>query len=210
MINISDCIPTLAAIQRRTAPKRSGAATPAALQEMADYLDACGYTRVIPKLYDNILDYGAREIEGLNTRGLFIRGTCGIGKTLGVSCLAARFGWPVIQAKQLQAAFLSAESDDAFWRIVDAYDFFDKPQTLVIDDIGTESCPVMKYGTATNIIADVLDRRYFMGWQRHGVRTIITSNLSDTDLCERYGLRSEDRMNEMFEFVTATGDSLRK
>jgi hypothetical protein len=45
---------------------------------------------------------------------------------------------------------------------------------------------------------------------RHGVRTIITCNLTDKQLRDRYGLRIDDRMNEMFEFATVDGVSLRK
>jgi DNA replication protein DnaC len=176
---------------------------------MTQYLTGCGYRGENPQVYDAIREYGAAEEEGKNTKGLFLRGACGIGKSYGVFCLAAKFQWPVISAKQLQAAFMSY-SDDAFLRLVDGVDEFDRPHTIVIDDIGTEDCPVMKYGTATNMIADVLDRRYYMGFHRHNVRTIVTCNLSDEQLRERYGLRIDDRMNEIFKFATVNGKSLRQ
>ena len=210
MIELKDCIPTIDELLRRGEQKENGRPTSEALTEMARFLDACRYTDSNPDVYDAVLEYGAAELEGKNNKGLFIRGACGIGKSYGVACLAARFKWPVIAAKQLQAAYLSAKSDDEFWRLVDARDFFDRPQTIVIDDVGTEDCPIMKYGTATNLIADVLDRRYYQGFQREGVRTIVTCNLTDKQLQERYGLRIDDRMDEMFTFATVTGKSLRK
>jgi len=210
MIEIKDCIPTIDELLRRGQRKENGRPSADAVTTIASYLDAAGYRADNSEVYDAVLEYGAAELEHKNHKGLFIRGACGIGKSYGVACLAARFKWPVIAAKQLQAAYLSAKSDDDFWRLVDARDFFDRPQTIVIDDVGTEDCPVMKYGTATNLIADVLDRRYYQGFQREGVRTIVTCNLTDEQLRERYGLRIDDRMDEMFTFATVTGKSLRK
>jgi DNA replication protein DnaC len=210
MIELKDCIPTMADLQRRAEQKRNGKPSAEAIKTMLEYLQVCGYRDDNGDVFDAIVEYGAAELENRNGRGLFIRGGCGIGKSYGVACLAAYFKWPVIPAKVLQAAYMSAESDDQFWEFVDAVDFFGKPLTVVIDDIGTEDFPVMKYGTATNLIADVLDRRYYNGFQRHGVRTIVTCNLTDQQLRDRYGLRIDDRMNEMFKFATVEGRSLRK
>lgn len=210
MIELKDCIPTIQDLARRGAPPKYEKPSRDAIQEMTWFLKGCNYTRENPAVFDRICEYGAAEEEGKNHKGLFIRGPVGVGKSYGVACLAARFKWPILSAQQLQAAFLSAKSDDDFWKLVDALDFFGRPQTIVIDDVGTEDCPVMKYGTATNVIADVLDRRYYQGFHRGGVRTIVTCNLTDEQLRERYGVRIDDRMNEMFAFATVTGKSLRK
>ena len=210
MIELKDCIPTVAELLRRGQAKTNERPSAAALTEMAEYLDYCGYTASNPDVYDAVLEYGAAELEGKNHKGLFIRGVCGIGKSYGVACLAVKFKWPVIAAKQWQAAFMAAQSDNEFLQLVDALDFFERPQTIVIDDVGTEDCPVMKFGTPSNVIADVLDRRYYQGFQRDGVRTIVTCNLSDDQLRARYGLRIDDRINEMFAFATVKGKSLRK
>lgn len=210
MIELKDCIPTIDELRRRAEQKRNAPASAEAIKTMAEHLRLCGYTNSNPEVYRAIIEYGASELEGKNSRGLFIKGACGIGKSFGVSCLAAIFKWPVIPAKVLQAAFMSAEKEDQFWQLVEARDFFGKPLTVVIDDIGTEDFPVMKYGTATNIIADVLDRRYWQSFLREGVRTIVTCNLTDAEMRDRYGFRIDDRMNEMFEFVTVEGVSLRK
>lgn len=210
MIELKDCIPNVAELVRRGAQPKNEKPSECALKAMDCWLKGCYYWTTNPEVFNAICEYGAAELENKNHNGLFIRGACGIGKSYGVACLAARFKWPVIPAKVLQTAYLSAASDDDFLKLVDALDFYGRPQTIVIDDIGTEDCPVMKYGTATNVIADVLDRRYYQGFQRHGVRTIVTCNLTDEQLRERYGLRIDDRMNEMFEFATVNGKSLRK
>jgi len=210
MIELKDCIPTISELVTRGKTKENEPASSSALVAMAEHLNACGFTESNPEVFNAICEYGASEMEGKNRKGLFIRGACGIGKSYGVACLAVMFKWPVIAAKQLQAAYLSAKSDIEFFQLVDALDFFGRPQTIVIDDVGTEDCPVMKYGTATNVIASVLDRRYYQGFQRAGIRTIVTCNLTDEQLRERYGLRIDDRMNEMFAFATVKGRSLRK
>lgn len=207
---LADCIPTMEELKRRAQQRDNEPASDEAAYAMTEHLWNCGYTNSNPEVYRAIVEYGASELENRNSRGLFIKGACGIGKSFGVACLAAHFKWPVIPAKVLQAVYMSAENDDKFLQFVDALDYFGRPQTIVIDDIGTEDYPLMKYGTPCNLIADVLDRRYYQGFLRNGVRTIVTCNLSDAQLRERYGLRIDDRMNEMFEFVTVEGASLRK
>jgi DNA replication protein DnaC len=194
---------------RRGSQRRNQKASQEAIAETAERLQACGFTRANPEVFRTVCEYGAAEKEKLNGKGLFIRGPVGIGKSYGVACLAAFNGWPVLAATELQAAFLTAKSDDEFWKVVDALDFYERPRTIVIDDLGTEDCPIVKYGTATNLMADVLDRRYYRGFMRHGVRTIVTCNLTDKQLKDRYGVRIDDRMNEMFEFATVDGRSLR-
>jgi DNA replication protein DnaC len=210
MIELKDCIPTMAELTRRAEAAENKKASATAVLAMTETLVMNGYTKENPEVFDVIARYGAAEIERLNSRGLFLKGGCGIGKSYGVACLAAYFQWPILPAKLLQTAYMSAENDEDFWKIVDALDFFGRPMTIVIDDLGTEDLPLMKYGTATNLMADVLDRRYYTGFLRHGVRTIVTSNLTDAQLRDRYGLRIDDRMNEMFEFATVEGRSLRK
>jgi DNA replication protein DnaC len=210
MLSIGDCIPNISDLMR--CGQRVEKQTPSAnaIREMQGWLARCNYQRNNPEVFKVICEYGAAELEHKNRKGLFIRGACGIGKSYGVKCLAAKFGWAVIDAKQLQEAFLSTKKESEFWRLVDAYDYFERPQMIVIDDVGTEDCPIIKYGTATNLIADVLNRRYFQGFHRNKVRTIVTCNLSDEQLRERYGVRIDDRLNEMFDFATVHGQSLRR
>lgn len=207
---LANCIPTMEELKRRAERRDNEPASGEALVAMEEHLRLCGYTRANLDVFQTILGYGAAELEKRNSRGLFIKGGCGIGKSFGIACLAAHFKWPVIPAKVLQTVYMSADNDDKFLEFVDALDYFGRPQTIVIDDIGTEDFPLMKYGTPCNLLADVLDRRYYQGFLRNGVRTIITCNLTDAQLRERYGLRIDDRINEMFEFATVEGVSLRK
>lgn len=180
------------------------------IAEMKEFLEDNGYFRSNPEVFDAIVRYGAKELEYSNVRGLFLKGDCGIGKTLGLSYLAAKFGFPMISAVDYEEAYLS-KSREEFNEFVDALDFFGRPaKAIVIDDLGAESLTVTKYGTAINVMAYVLDRRYRIGFQREGCRTLIACNLSDAELRDRYGVRIDSRFDEMFDFAVVHGRSLRK
>ena len=150
------------------------------------------------------------ELDGLNRRGLVVKGDCGIGKTLGVRILAARFKWAVVSAVDYAAAFVE-RGQGAFDDLADGLDFFgDAPEVLVIDDLGAEPPTVRRYGDERNVLAYVLERRYRIGFQRDGSRTVVTTNLTDAEIVRRYGARISDRLNEMADFVCVSGPSLRK
>ena len=180
------------------------------LETVKRFFDKAGYRRnASPKLYDILTRWGAKEIEGLNHRGLFLRGGCGIGKTYGVSVLANMLRFPVVNAKELEEQFMelsTAEFDD----LVDADNCGMEVRCLAIDDIGVESSPVMKFGTPCNVVECAIDRRYREVFLRKGKHTIITTNLSDEALQRKYGHRILDRLDEMVEFYTVQGESLRR
>lgn len=180
------------------------------LETVKRFFDKCGYRRsASPKLYDILTRWGAKEIEGLNHRGLLLRGGCGIGKTYGVSVLANMLSCPLANAKELEEQYLALSTED-FDLFVDAQNGWCECRTLVIDDIGVESSPVMKYGTSCNVIECAIDRRYREAFNRQRKHTIITTNLSDEALQRKYGHRILDRMDEMVEFYTIQGESLRR
>lgn len=79
--------------------------------------------------------------------------------------------------------------------------------SLCIDDIGTEPQLTNHYGTAVNVIGDLLLARYDM---RRTALTHVTANISPDDICECYGPRVWDRCREMFNFVEMAGRSWRK
>ena len=173
---------------------------------MSGRLYSVGYRRENPEVFDAICEYGAAELENKNRRGLFIKGVSSIGKTLGVAMLAAFFKWPLVSADVLEKQFMADQAD--FEATIAARDFFGRPVPLVIDDVGTETFPLVKFGSAYNLMEKVIDFRY-REFCRTGARTIITSNLSDEQLRDRYGFRIDERLNEMFDFRTVTGRSLR-
>ena len=78
-------------------------------------------------------------------------------------------------------------------------------EMLFIDDIGTEPASIKIWGNEISPVTELLYFRY-----DRQLFTIITSNLSDKDLEDRYGLRIADRMDEMFERLHYSNRSYRK
>ena len=197
---------------RRVAKGEKISAEPSqgALDAMDAWLRQNGYRDDNPEVFEAIKRYGAAELEKKNRRGLLLKGDCGIGKSLGMAFLAARFEWPVISAVEFETAYLEKDRED-FDNFIDALDFFGKPApVVVIDDLGAENLTSVKYGTMTNVMSYVLDRRYRIGFLRQECRTLVACNLPDAEIRERYGFRIDSRLDEMMEFSVVHGKSLRR
>lgn len=61
----------------------------------------------------------------------------------------------------------------------------------MIDDVGIEQVDVRKYGNIKSPFNEVIDARYF-----NNLSTIITTNLDNAALLEKYGERTSDRLRE--------------
>lgn len=77
---------------------------------------------------------------------------------------------------------------------------------LGIDDLGTERPFASHFGNQTNVIADLLMRRYDM---RERFQTHVTTNLKPEQIAEVYDERVYDRVGEMFNFVYLPGYTCR-
>lgn len=89
-------------------------------------------------------------------------------------------------------------TDSRYAEIVDA-------PMLIIDDMGCEPATVKHYGTEATPVADAIFRRY----DRMQL-TIITSNLDDEGIEQRYGARITDRFEEMFDRISFDNESYRR
>ena len=69
-------------------------------------------------------------------------------------------------------------------------------QFLLIDDLGTEPPTAKVYGTEVTPVTEVLCHRY-----EQCMPTVITTNLNDEEIRNRYYERVADRINEMCEKV---------
>lgn len=78
-------------------------------------------------------------------------------------------------------------------------------EMLFIDDVGTEPASVKSWGNEISPVTELLYSRY-----DRQLFTIMTSNLDDKKLEDRYGLRIADRMNEMFDRLYFTRETYRK
>lgn len=110
--------------------------------------------------------------------------------------------------RYLSTAYISAEE---YATLISHYPDTEKaaeiPATMVlaVDDIGEEPLEVTSYGTTRYPVRDLISRRY----DRQLV-TLLATNLTPAELTAKYGNRLGDRLAEMCEVVTMTGESFRR
>ena len=75
---------------------------------------------------------------------------------------------------------------------------------LAIDDVGTEPAEVLHFGNAITPITDLLSIRY-----DEQLFTIVSSNLTPSQVRQKYGERIADRLNEMAKTVVFQNVSYR-
>lgn len=85
------------------------------------------------------------------------------------------------------------------------YNEYKTERRLFIDDLGAEPARCLYYGVEYMPIQEVLTYRY-----ERQLPTIITTNLSDTMIRERYGERISDRFAEMCTILRFSGKSYRR
>ena len=142
--------------------------------------------------------------------GLLLAGTCGNGKTTMMRAVQSvvmllnntyynrygqRIGNRLLEAKDI------AQLSDKDGQLT-AYQTI---PLLFLDDLGREPTEVMRYGNVTSPITELLEYRY-----NQRLTTIVTTNLEQSEIREKYGDRIADRFNEMFALVSYTGVSYRR
>jgi DNA replication protein DnaC len=140
-------------------------------------------------------------------KGVCFSGSKGIGKTLNLDIFS-----------KINHALYKVETE--VWEVTEIeiqykaggaglLDKLGRVPALVINEIGMESKSLMDFGTARNLIADLLILRY-RAFQTHGYKTYLTSNMKWDSIRTHYGERIADRMQEMFIPMLLTGESKRK
>lgn len=82
----------------------------------------------------------------------------------------------------------------------------------LFDDLGTENIKANHYQNIRNTMKEILSTRYRL-FIDEGLLTYITSNYTQELLASEekgYGIRVEDRFNEMFNDIKLTGASMRR
>ena len=136
-------------------------------------------------------------------KGLMIRGNVGTGKSLIVKALAnlikeLEILVPcVIHVSELQDLYIRSDFEEI--------DKVKKRWYTIIDDVGVESVESKSYGNVKEPFNDVFDHRY-----RNNKRTIITTNLTPSEIEETYGTRIIDRFRECMNDLVLDGESFRK
>lgn len=145
------------------------------------------------KVYQDFSDYlkGVGEFD--QSKGVFVRGVVGCGKTI-MFRMAQRYSGTVrrkfkmVNAETIVCNFESKSSIDRFF--IDEWCF---------DDLGTED-KANNYGKGVEIFKRLIESRYDL-WKNYGVRTHFTSNVSNDIILERYGERAYERLKEMCNVV---------
>jgi DNA replication protein DnaC len=139
------------------------------------------------------------------SKGAVICGSKGIGKTLNMDIFAAinthMFG--------VKTKFYEVGEIELMYKLEGANfleSLTDIP-CLIINDAGAENL-LNDFGTHRNIISDILILRY-RAFQKRGLKTYLTSNMTWKAINEHYGDRLEDRFKEMFYKVEIVGESKR-
>lgn len=141
--------------------------------------------------------------------GLLLYGGIGNGKTTLAYSLS-------VMINILYSSALHSERKIVFCKNVleindlyekNRYDFelLKKSELLFIDDLGIEPTYLKIYGKESSPIIDLIYYRY-----EHNLLTIITTNLDDIAISEKYGERILDRFKEMFDSIYFTNKSYRK
>ena len=133
------------------------------------------------------------------SKGLFLRGVCGLGKTFLIDLLSANELKPVFSIGMKEIVDEVRSNGE-----------YDPPicSILNLDDVGAEEHEVFFYKTRINWFRDFIEKYYKK--QLPFNRLIISTNNSFEELESKHGYRVRDRFRQMFNIVTVKGESLRK
>lgn len=210
-LSMASLIPSTETLLRRSAKPAEAEPTPESLRKMHTMMRNAGYHSANRQVYSAIVEHGARMLDGTDYKGLFLKGPVGVGKSFGVEILAQHFRIPVLRPDLIAAQYKEYNGNLRMLEerlILTAGDFWHEPHNIILDELGTND-NARHYGESSALMCDVLDMRY-RAFLRYGVKTIVTTNLDDSELARRYGVRIDDRLNEMFYFRSVSGVSLRK
>lgn len=85
------------------------------------------------------------------------------------------------------------------------YEKMTKVALLAIDELGVEPMESKSYGNVSEPLIDLFCERY-----DRQLLTIVSTNLGNAEIRQRYGTRLADRFNEMFATIPFNGQSFRK
>ena len=153
------------------------------------------------------LNLAAKWLSSSQKFGLVLYGNVGSGKTMLLNSLTQLFFrigcfMPHIistTAAELQRCFVQDQSAEGFYGVAK------NSKILLLDDLGCEPENCIIYGTSYHPISEIIYHRY-----RNQLTTILTTNLTDSELASRYGPRIMDRLEESFDFIAYTNPSYRK
>lgn len=186
------------------------------LDEVRDYLVAA-YLNELDKYNatlaedttetERVIDQAARWLVSDRRLGLMLCGLCGNGKTTLMRAIAAVVNYLCSQTRDhitidgaMRLARLCSHDDGE-----KEFNEISGCRLLAVDDFGEEPVEVMKFGSVITPMTDLILRRY----NQH-MFTIISTNLTPSEMAARYGARVADRLKEMMEVIVFRNESYRK
>ena len=137
--------------------------------------------------------------------GLLFQGTIGSGKTTLMYAMYFFFKDTATTEIYTTACELHNQFKHQLEKDASRYEEFLKAKYLFLDELGSEPERCQSYGTDYTPVQNLISYRY-----DRKLPTIVTTNLADDKILDRYGPRMMDRINEMFSILRFKGDSYRK
>ncbi len=167
--------------------------------------------RIYPEDHELLLTlllYAIGDREGAERRsldlkkGILLNGPIGCGKTTLMTLVSCFFP-PERQYQVRSAREISFEYEKEGYKTITKYGKIHPGKSNItifcFDDIGIEQ-PQKYFGNECNVLAEILLSRYEL-FVSKGIPTHMTTNLSASELEEKYGNRIRSRMREMFNLV---------
>ena len=151
------------------------------------------------------IDLAAKWFFAGNRDGLLLYGQYGNGKTTLLNCIRRLFKmdrlWDdvlmVTTAMVIEDMNSGSRDENLYRRCCDV-------DVLLMDEVGVEESTSIVWGTRRTPIQDIIVHRY----DRREI-TVISSNLDDNGLMEKYGLRVMDRIGESYTRIAYPQGSYR-
>lgn len=175
-------------------------------------------TPEIDEIYQRGFKYfHSDETCGLDlNKGLYVYGVFGVGKTMFFKVMLAYLhsinkGFRYTTSDQLCSNFSISGFEAIEEYSVVHQKMLDNasPCNLFIDDVGQGANDVRHFGTTTNVIVEILQRRYRC-FTDAGLMTHISTNLEPKEIKEVFGQYIYSRAKEMFNPILFPGSDKRK
>ena len=188
--------------------------------EVLSRIQSENYKQLDAELVQNIGDVAKWLCDPQKRPGLLLFGKVGTGKTTLLRAICATINEvcerdtyengtrentldnfrciSIVKAKGIINDYINPQSRPR-------YELMTKVSLMAIDELGVEPMESKSYGNVSEPLIDLFCERY-----DRQLPTIVSTNLGNAEIRQRYGTRLADRFNEMFATIPFNGQSFRK